>query len=163
MRIVMVTAKKYDGKPYRRVNARLIESKQGFVHLRVDQNAPVWDASGSFTAPRAWDWYFWTDRWYNIALVYEADGSIHCWYCNITSPPEIRGHEVSYVDLDLDLLVRPDYSMRMMDEDEFELHKNLYQYPPDLVERVHQAMADLQERLGAREYPFDVSVRVTRP
>lgn len=64
---------------------------------------------------------FYQDRWYNVFEIHDReDDRIKGWYCNIGYPAEIQAQQVSYRDLALDLLVYPDGSQRVLDEDEFE-------------------------------------------
>ena len=65
--------------------------------------------------------YFYSDRWYNIFVVYDRDdGKLKGWYCNIGQPAVIGGQVVSYIDLALDLWVSPDGKQTVLDQDEFE-------------------------------------------
>ena len=65
--------------------------------------------------------YYYSDRWYNIFVIYDRDdGKIKGWYCNIGMPAVIEDGVVSYVDLALDLWVSVDGKQTILDEDEFE-------------------------------------------
>lgn len=70
--------------------------------------------------------HYYTDRWYNIFVVYDRDdGKIKGWYCNVGKPAEIADSRVSYVDLALDLWVSVNRKQTVLDEDEFQkLHLN---------------------------------------
>ena len=64
---------------------------------------------------------FYFDRWYNIFEIHaEADNRLKAYYCNIGYPAVLADGEVSYRDLALDLLVRPDGRETVLDMDEFE-------------------------------------------
>jgi hypothetical protein len=64
---------------------------------------------------------YYNDRWYNIFEIYDRDdGKVKAWYCNVTLPAEIDGDVIRYVDLALDVMVFPDGSQVVLDEDEFE-------------------------------------------
>jgi protein associated with RNAse G/E len=66
--------------------------------------------------------YYYSDRWYNIFVVYDRDdGQIKGWYCNVGKPAVIEDGIVSYVDLALDLWVSADGKQTVLDEDEFAL------------------------------------------
>ena len=61
------------------------------------------------------------DRWYNVFVIF--DGESHhfkAWYCNITRPAAFDGDHIYAEDLALDLLVYPDLTWEILDEDEFE-------------------------------------------
>lgn len=65
--------------------------------------------------------YYFSDRWYNIFVIYDRDdGKIKGWYCNISKPAVFEDAVVSYVDLALDLWVSTDGKQTVLDEDEFE-------------------------------------------
>ncbi len=65
--------------------------------------------------------HHYTDRWYNIFEVYDAnDGRFKCWYCNITRPARITGASVASDDLALDLLIEPEGQAILLDRDEFD-------------------------------------------
>lgn len=65
--------------------------------------------------------YYYSDRWYNIFVIYDRDsGNIKGWYCNIGEPAVIEAHLVSYVDLALDLWISTDGKQTVLDQDEFE-------------------------------------------
>jgi predicted RNA-binding protein associated with RNAse of E/G family len=65
--------------------------------------------------------YYYSDRWYNIFVIYDRDdGKLKGWYCNIGKPALIEAQVVSYVDLALDLWVSTNGQQTVLDEDEFE-------------------------------------------
>lgn len=67
----------------------------------------------------ALEWYSERD-WYNLLQVYEQDSPrVKAWYCNICMPAIFLSDEIRWRDLALDLLVYPDGSMELLDQDEF--------------------------------------------
>ena len=65
--------------------------------------------------------YYYSDRWYNIFVIYDRDdGKLKGWYCNIGTPAVIEDQVVSYIDLALDLWVSTDGKQTVLDQDEFE-------------------------------------------
>jgi len=63
---------------------------------------------------------FFTRRWFNIFEMHDRDtGTVKGWYCNVTRPAVLSNGSLAAVDLALDLLVYPDGSIRVLDEDEF--------------------------------------------
>lgn len=102
--------------------------------------------------------WFYTDRWYNIFAIYDADDdAFKGWYCNVTRPAEIGpnaagpGLLVRAVDLALDYFRQPSGAEFVLDEDEFAA-LNL---PPGDVKLCRQALAELQALARAGEGPFD--------
>lgn len=64
---------------------------------------------------------FYADRNYNIFAVHGPDGvPFKGWYCNIARPAVWREGHVSAEDLALDLVVLPDGTSAVVDQEEFE-------------------------------------------
>jgi predicted RNA-binding protein associated with RNAse of E/G family len=60
------------------------------------------------------------ERWYNILEIYDrTDDRLKGWYCNVCSPAVEKDGLLMYRDLALDLLVFPNGSQLVLDEDEF--------------------------------------------
>ncbi len=97
------------------------------------------------------EWYF-TDRWYNIFEIASPDGRRKGWYCNITEPAQIVDHTLSNRDLLLDLWVNPDYSMIVLDEDEFAEDTAL---TPETRAKALATLAELCAIVERHEPPFD--------
>ena len=100
------------------------------------------------------EWY-WSDRWFSVFRFTEPSGALRNYYCNINTPVRLEGERLSFVDLDVDVLVAPDFTYRVLDEDEFERHEKLYQYPPEFRRRVSEALAEALELIRLRRFPFD--------
>lgn len=66
---------------------------------------------------------------------------------------------VTAVDLDLDVVRHRDGSLALLDEDEFEEHRVLYDYPADVVDRALTTARSLLEAVGARREPFGVAAQ----
>jgi predicted RNA-binding protein associated with RNAse of E/G family len=84
---------------------------------------------------------FYSDRWYNVFEIHAREtDEFKGWYCNVTCPAEIDDHTISYIDLALDLLVFPDRSQLVLDEDEYyALHLE-----PNTAEKASTALRELQ-------------------
>jgi protein associated with RNAse G/E len=75
-------------------------------------------------------------------------------YCNVNVPPSFDGKVLRYIDLDIDILVAPDLSYRIVDEDEFVSNAARYQYPPRILEQAYQALEELVTLIEKRGFPF---------
>jgi hypothetical protein len=63
---------------------------------------------------------FFADRWFNIFEIHDReDDHLKGWYCDICKPAKIEETMIKYVDLKIDLIVYPDGSDDVLDEDEF--------------------------------------------
>jgi hypothetical protein len=63
--------------------------------------------------------YYYSDRWYNIFAILDADGKCKGWYCNVAQPATIFAEHIEQIDLLLDVWVNPDGEPLVLDEDEF--------------------------------------------
>jgi len=104
-----------------------------------------------------------TERWNNIAAVYESKGAFKFWYCDVSMPCTLAEEVLSYVDLDLDLIAYQDGTYRVDDEDEFLSHQRQYGYPAEIVERARAELAALIAAHAARIFPFDGSLTAFVP
>lgn len=98
--------------------------------------------------------YFWLDRWHNVFAFFDPDESFSFFYCNITMPPVFHGKVLSYVDLDLDVLVRPDRSIQILDEDEFRQNSAKYAYPKEILNKTEESLLSLLTMVESRAFPF---------
>jgi protein associated with RNAse G/E len=99
--------------------------------------------------------YFWTDRLYNVFELSEPSGRFRGFYCNLALPAQFDGATLSYVDLDIDIAVAPDSSIRILDEDEFGENSRHLSYPADLITCVRNSVKELERLILARQFPFD--------
>lgn len=98
--------------------------------------------------------FFWTDRWYSVFRFHSPEGRLLQFYCNINTPPRLEAGILSFIDLDVDLLVKPDCSYTVLDEEEFQHHSEIYVYPPIYRVRVRKALDELIKLVENRQFPF---------
>ncbi len=152
---VVVSACKYDGREHRRWSARLKRRDDELLVLDAEFTEEVRHqllgvvARGTLSVE-----YYWLNRWYNIFRFLKPDGRLRSFYCNINIPPSFDGSILSYVDLDIDILVAPDMSYQVVDEDEFVLNAVKYDYPAHIRERAYRALDELVRIIERREFPF---------
>jgi protein associated with RNAse G/E len=101
--------------------------------------------------------YYWRDRWYNVFRFHELGGELRNFYCNVGMPPRFENNLLEYVDLDIDILVQKDFSIEILDMDDFEENAVKYQYPEDVRKKAYQSLDDLKSMIERREFPFDYS------
>lgn len=71
--------------------------------------------------------FFWPQRWYTLSAFYDGSLLRHT-YANIIQPASIEIERLSYVDLDLSVLVQPDLSYEVLTQAEFEQMAELLHY-----------------------------------
>ncbi len=91
----------------------------------------------------------------SMAFFHERDADARvAIYVDITTPPVWEGELVTLVDLDLDVVRGWDGIVRVLDEDEFAAHQQLYAYPAELVELAERSCADVYAAVEANLEPF---------
>lgn len=154
--VVKVCARKFDGRLHREWQARLLAREDSLIcvegvfeeEIRHPQLGII--APGTFSTE-----YYWTDRWYSVFRFREPTGELRNYYCNINLPAEFDGSVLTFIDLDIDVLVAPDFSRRILDEDEFAANAALYHYPALVRDTVPRALAELNALIERRDFPFD--------
>ena len=137
--LIEVHAFKYDGLLHRRWSAELVRQEGPLLILDARfSDEIIHDALGTIAPGTHSLEYYWLDRWYNIFRFAEPNGDLRNYYCNINRPPTFDGETLSYVDLDLDILVAPDLSYRILDVEDFERNAKEYPYPVELQKSARQ-------------------------
>ncbi|MEP6902394.1 MAG: DUF402 domain-containing protein, partial [Actinomycetota bacterium] len=82
------------------------------------------------------------------------EGDLRNFYCNVNMPPKFDNNVLDYIDLDVDILLWKDFSLEILDLEEFEQNKKNYGYSDDLILKIHQTLDELQEMIRLRSFPF---------
>ena len=152
---ITVHSCKHDGSVHRRWGARVTEIKDPLIVLEAVFDAEIrHPLLGTISRGTRSTEFFWTDRWYNVFRFREPAGELRNFYANVCTPARLSEGVLSFVDLDVDVLVAPDFSYRILDEDEFELHAEKYLYPLAYRENVRSAVEEIITLLRQRAFPF---------
>ncbi len=154
---VQVNARKYDGRLHRSWRAELVEARDQLLVLRgvFEENVPHKELGAVRKGTISYE-YYWLDRWYNIFRFHEPDGRFRNHYCNINMPPRFQDNELDYVDLDLDILVGPDWKINVLDLREFHKNSELYEYPDEIKSTAIDQIGVLTRLIESRKFPFDM-------
>lgn len=153
---IEVRAYKYDGLLHRTWAAELLRQEGSLIVL--DATFPdeiIHDLLGTIASGTHSLEYYWLDRWYNVFRFAQPDGQLRNYYCNLNVPATLADNVLSYVDLDLDILVEPDFSYRILDVEEFERNTELYGYSAEVQANARQALDDLVRMIETRAFPFN--------
>jgi protein associated with RNAse G/E len=160
-RTVSLRSAKYDGSLNYQWPARVLwEGADGFI-WHTPAGAPFVRPTGVHPVPYDWIGRVWYQRWYMVdasllpAQVAGAAGTLHHYYCNLGQPGQWQGTTYHFVDLDLDVLIYPDGSHKIVDEDEFAAHSVRFGYPAEVIAATRQAAVDVVALALAGETPFD--------
>jgi hypothetical protein len=74
--------------------------------------------------------FFWPERWYMLSAFYNDTTLIHT-YATIIQPALLQPDRLSYVDLDLSILVKPNLSFEILTQAEFEQAADQLHYSED--------------------------------
>src|ERR1044071_906504 len=153
---VVVRSCKHDGRVHRSWPARVARRDGSLVVLDALFAEEIKHSLiGTIEAGTLSTEFFWTDRWYSVFRFQNPSGRLLKFYCNVTTPPTLESGVLTFVDLDVDVLVQPDYSYEVLDEDEFERHAELYGYPEAYRANVQKALDELRHLIENRQFPFD--------
>jgi protein associated with RNAse G/E len=155
---IIVRSLKYDGTVARSWPASIESVDDKMIVLRgVFEQAVQHEELGDIPAGTVSHEYFWSDRWYNVFRFVRPDGRLHCHYCNIALPAKWVEGELSFVDLDVDIVVCADNSVKVLDEHEFEDNRILLGYPAEILEGVRKAVDEVKALVGGMEFPFNLA------
>lgn len=154
-RQVSVCVLKYDGTEHRRWAATLVQQLESLVVLEgVFESEVEHHLMGLITSGTSSVEYYWLDRYYNVFRLTEKSGKFRSFYCNISTPAQLSNGVLTYVDLDIDVLVEPDFSYRVIDLDDFEANVKAQGYSEEIQSQAHEALAELISAIEARQFPF---------
>src|ERR1700674_2408991 len=126
---VTVRVLKYDGAEHRRWSAKLTRREGSLIVLDAAFEFDVQHhLLGDIQCGTRTIEYYWLDRWYNVFRFLNSDGSSRHFYCNVNMPPALADDVLSYIDLDIDVLVQPDLSYQVLDLEEFAAKPECYGY-----------------------------------
>jgi protein associated with RNAse G/E len=152
---VVVTALKFDRSPsFRWVASVSRVSADELVLLSPGGTEIESDLHGPFCPLFDAETWFWRERWWNVTSYADGPPEAYRYYADVALPPEVAPGVVTYVDLELDVVVRPDLGYEIVDRDEFEEACRTMPIPGDVRIRAEAAVGEIEEMIRRREAPF---------
>ncbi|MEP6912987.1 MAG: DUF402 domain-containing protein [bacterium] len=152
---ILVRTYKYDGSEHRSWPAQVLRQEGSLIVLDAEfADEVVHDLLGTIAGGTHSLEYYWLDRWYNVFRFAQPNGELRNYYCNVNVPPTFDGKILRYVDLDLDILVEPDFSYQILDVDDFETNTQRYGYPDEVQLNARRAVDELVKMIQTRKFPF---------
>lgn len=159
---VRILKRKYDGRITREVGGDLVEATadgwlvvhtETGMHTSLKHGAPAlqWPhmlCFASMVEPLIW-WLF-----------YDELGRFDHAHADAALPARLTSREISFIDLDLDVIVEDNYSYYVRDEDEFAAHRQAMSYPPEVVSAALRGILLAKQAVERRTYPFDGSAEL---
>src|ERR1700674_2743116 len=153
---VTVRVLKYDGAEHRRWSAKLTRREGSLIVLDAAFEFDVQHhLLGDIQCGTRTIEYYWLDRWYNVFGFLSSDGSTRLFYCNVNKPPKFENDVLTYIDLDIDILVQPDFAYQVLDLKEFAENAGRYGYEEEIKRQAHAAVDELITLIEKRQFPFD--------
>lgn len=150
---VQIHSFKHNGKIHRywEKNYVLEETEEYFI--TVSKRTKVVEADGRkwYTHEPAITFLSKKD-WFNVIAMLKEDGV--CYYCNIASPSIEDDEKIKYIDYDLDLKLYPDGNIKVLDEKEYEKHRDQYDYDNKLDEVLLNEVKKIHYLMVKRVFPF---------
>ena len=154
--MIEVRATKYDGSGLRTWNAQVLQQDGPLLVLDANFEHEIkHDLLGTIASGTKSVEYYWLDRWYNVFRLAHASGELRNYYCNINVPPAFNGKVLSYVDLDIDILVEPNLTYRVVDLEDFESNAARLGYPNAVRAGALKGLDELVELIERRDFPFN--------
>lgn len=151
----LLRATKFDGSAHWIQPFRVVSDDGNLLITEYRARTPIFTSRGEFRSPYNSLVYFWRDRWFNVFRLARPGCELALWYCNVTTPPTYQDGQIGYIDLDLDVAVRPEGLIELLDEDEFEEHQALYGYPPEVIAEARAAAAQVESLAREGGFPFN--------
>ena len=153
---VYVQSYKHDGSLHRTWSkALVIDVQKDFYVVVTDHTWVVESDNRRWLTKEPAICFYYKNKWFNVISMIRKNGIYY--YCNVASPSIYDGEAIKNIDYDLDLKVFPDGIYNVLDENEFEYHSSIMNYPDDIKQICINAKDELIELVEKHEKPFDFS------
>lgn len=156
---ITINSRKYDRSLRRSWHCSLIQETDDYFMFLGEFDEEIAHKELGVIRPGTVSYeYYWRNEYYNVFRFHEPDGMFRNFYCNVNMPPIFQNDTLDYIDLDIDILVWKDFSIEILDIDEYEENKRKYSYPVDLQHKISESVESLLSKIKHREFPFDISL-----
>jgi uncharacterized protein len=164
MKTISRHSTKYDGSMHYRYPLTVVQEDPDLFTLYCQPGTVCDSYRGQLTAKYHSLELYWSDRFYNLTVMWHPDWRPRMHYVNIATPAVWHDGTLRFIDLDLDVIWHADSGEVILDdEDEFELHQVRFGYPSDLIAQVRRAADEVRQLITRSAYPFDGSLFAWRP
>jgi protein associated with RNAse G/E len=161
---LLVHSSKFDGSLHYRYPVFEVQRTKDLLVTFTSPPYPVQSYRGEWMGKKRLLSFFWKDQPFVLHVRWEESWDPEFLYVDIATGTGWDDSVVRYVDLDLDLIRRNESTeIHLDDEDEFEEHRVLWNYPPELVIQCHKAVETVRRLLQAGEPPFSTELFTWRP
>ena len=98
------------------------------------------------------------EKFYSTILFWDHESNAFlCYYINFQIPFHRNGLNMDTLDLELDIVISPDFSYRWKDVDDYQKAISNGIISADYAREIDNAKSEIFEKLEMRQYPFDGS------
>jgi predicted RNA-binding protein associated with RNAse of E/G family len=98
------------------------------------------------------------EKYYSTILFWNHESNqFLCYYINFQIPFRRNYSAIDTLDLDLDIVIYPDFTYKWKDEDDFQLAIEHGIISLEWVKGIEDAKPEIFDKLENRQYPFDTS------
>ena len=157
MRWIDISNQKYDGSPLYRWRAELVDWGEDWLvwHAAMGTSIHLCRSGTTFSLDHRSIGYVWFKRPYYAVADFAPDNMLRRYYCNVVLPPRIDHSNINFTDLDLDMIIQPNEQAQLLDVAEFEVNKQVMQYPPDIEALAWNAVDEIEYMARFSMMPFD--------
>lgn len=155
----IMKAYKYDNKLHYEQPLYLLKKSDNYIALKgeIGRKLIHYTRDAVYTFDKKTIEYFFKDRWYTASFIINKEGICDYIYCNICFPSKIMKNEVTFIDLDIDIIYEKG-NIRVVDIDEFEEHKIKYKYPSNIINKVNETVQVLKKNINTKKHPFNLYI-----
>lgn len=154
--LVKINSRKFDGKIHKTWTATFLSKKNSLLtfigKFEEEINHQYLGVIRRGTVSYE---FYWLDCWFNVFRFHEPNGDLRNFYCNINVPPKFENNVLDYVDLDIDVLVWKNFTVEVLDLDEFAENSLKFNYSPEIKLKAEESLKKLRELIENRKFPFD--------
>jgi len=157
--IITINARKFDWTVHRTWQCEMIAENADYFIFLGKFAAEVRHRQLGIIRPGTVSYeYYWKSEYFNVFQFHEPGGEFRNFYCNLNMPPMFANNILDYVDLDIDVLVWKNFSIEILDLDEYEANIKKYTYPFELQQKVSESLSTLLEKIKTKTFPFDIKI-----
>lgn len=154
---IKIISYKHDGAIHRIWQSNLVLHVTNSLVIIGNDQTEVLESDGRiWTTREPAITYFYKDYWFNAIGMIRESGIFY--YCNISSPFVYDNGVLKYIDYDLDVKVFPDFTHKLLDEDEYHVHQKKMDYPKELDRILYSNIDYLIDMIQKRKGPFEHGV-----
>lgn len=151
---IEIHAFKHNGSLHRSWRNYIVIENTEKQLIVANYHAKVFEANGRnwFTQEPAIS-FFMRESFYNVIAMIKKDGIY--FYCNLASPYIVDKEGLKYIDYDLDIRVKPDFTYVLLDQKEYKDNTRRYHYSKKLRKVIENQVKMLEQKIIKKEKPFD--------